>query len=141
MNIELIHIGLVCRSRANAERFFGELLGLPLTRTSDLPRELAPRLFGVEEGCEILFYETERLAFEIFVTGWSEPSERRISHCCIEVGDRPGLLERARAMGYGVRDGPRRDYRVYFIEDGDGNLFEIRQRREVEGAAPGGQVA
>jgi catechol 2,3-dioxygenase-like lactoylglutathione lyase family enzyme len=133
MNVELIHIGLVCRSREDAERFFGDLLGLPLTRTSDLPAELAPRLFGVEEGCEILFYESQGLVFEIFVTGWSEPGDRRISHCCIEVDDRPGLLDRARAMGYEVRDGPRRDYRVYFIVDGNGNLFEIRQRRVTTG--------
>ena len=127
MNVQLIHIGLVSHSRESAQRFFGELLGLPLSRTSDLPVELAPSLFGVDEGCEILFYEGEGIVFEIFVTGWSEPRERRISHCCIEVDDRAGLLERARAMGFEVRDAPRRDYRIYFVVDDDGNLFEIRQ--------------
>ena len=39
--MHLVHIGLVSTSEDHADRFFGELLGLRKTRTSQLPRDLA----------------------------------------------------------------------------------------------------
>ncbi len=127
--MELIHIGLVVRSAENADRFYADLLGLAMTRTSSLPKEIAPALFGLDEGCEIRYYGNENILFEIFVTGWQEEQPRKMSHTCIEVENREDLLKRCREMGFEVREAPRHDYTLIFIGDNDGNLFEVKEKR------------
>lgn len=126
--MDFIHIGLVSSNAERADRFFGELLGLEKTRTSSLPADFSQALFGVEEACDIVYYGSEGLVFEVFLTGWSEPSDRKISHTCVEVDDRTDLLGRCRKMGYGVREARKGDKLVVFIEDLDGNLFEVKDR-------------
>lgn len=123
----LLHIGLPTRSEANADRFFGELLGFEKTRRSALPADLAHDLYRFSQDCEILYYESKDILFEIFVTGWGEEPERKLSHVCIEVPDRDALLARAARLGFEVRDGPRFEWRVYYVVDDDGNLFEIKE--------------
>lgn len=126
--MDFIHIGLVSSSAENADRFFGDLLGLDKTRTSSLPAEFSQALFGIDQDCDIAYYGSDGLVFEVFLTGWSEPSDRKISHTCIEVDARADLLARCREMGYGVREVTKGDKVVVFIEDSDGNLFEVNDR-------------
>ncbi len=123
--MDLIHIGLVSSSEETADRFFGELLGLAKTRKSQLPREVTDGLFGVDQDCEIVYYGDGGLVFEVFLTGWSEPKERRISHTCIEVADQPAFLARCREMDYEVREVAKGDKVIVFLADTDGNLFEV----------------
>ena len=73
-----------------------------MTRRSELPDALASRLFGLEAGCEILYYGSDSLVFEVFLTGWAERTEKKISHTCIEVSNRDDLLARASDMGFRV---------------------------------------
>lgn len=126
--MDFIHVGLVSRSEENADRFFGELLGLPKARKSQLAREVTEGLFGVDQDCELLYYGDAGLVFEVFVVGWSEPSERKISHTCIAVADRAALVERCRAMGFEVREVAKGEKVIVFIADADGNLFEVTER-------------
>ncbi len=127
--MDLIHVGLACSSEENANHFFGYLLGLPMTRRSSLPEDLAIRLFGIEERCEILYFGNDAIMFEIFLTGWAEQTPRKVSHACIEVENREELLERAATSGYEVREAPRQDESVFFLSDRDGNLFEVKEKR------------
>ena len=124
--MHLVHIGLVSTSEAHADRFFGELLGLQKTRTSQLPRDLAAGLFGVDQDLGIAYYGDQGMIFEVFFTGWSEPSAKKISHTCIEVADQSEFLRRCREMGYEVREVTKGDKVVVFIADADGNLFEVK---------------
>jgi catechol 2,3-dioxygenase-like lactoylglutathione lyase family enzyme len=126
--MDFIHVGLVSQSQENADRFFGELLGLKKTRTSQLPREITQGLFGVDQDCDLIYYGESGLVFEVFVMGWSEPSDRRISHTCIEVDDQAGLLTRCREMGFQVREVKKGEKVIVFIADADGNLFEVKGR-------------
>jgi len=127
--MDLVHIGLVASSEDNANRFFADLLGLEMTRRSELPGELARRIFGVTDGCEILYFGNDAMMFEVFVTGWAEKTERKISHTCIEVDGRADLLSRAEGMGFEVVEAPRNDYSIFFLADADGNLFEVKEKR------------
>ncbi len=126
--MDFIHIGLVSSTAERADRFFGELLGLDKTRTSSLPAAFSQALFGIDQDCGIAYYGGGGLVFEVFLTGWSEPSDRKISHTCIAVEDRAALLGRCREMGYGVREATKGEKVVVFIEDSDGNLFEVNER-------------
>jgi catechol 2,3-dioxygenase-like lactoylglutathione lyase family enzyme len=125
--MRLIHAGLVSRSEERADRFFVDLLGLEKTRKSELPAELAKPLFGVEEGCEIVYYQGEDLVLEVFLTGRPEVAPHRISHPSLEVESRSELLARCAETGVAVREARKGDRAVVFIEDGDGNLYEIKE--------------
>jgi len=126
--MQLIHAGLTSRSEAAADRFFRGVLGLEQTRRSALPAQLAEPLFGVHEDCEILYYGGGNLLLEVFVTGPRERTAGKIDHLCIEVADRDALLQRCAAEGVAVRKVAKGEGVVVFIEDGDGNLFEVKQR-------------
>ena len=45
--MNFVHIGLVSSSTENADRFYGELLGLPKTRQSALTEELTSQIFDI----------------------------------------------------------------------------------------------
>ena len=50
-----------------------------------------------------------------------------IAHVCLDVKDPDALLARARAMDVPVLRVPRGDTEVIFVQDRDGNLFEIKK--------------
>ena len=127
--MRLIHAGLVSSSEEKADRCFGGVLGLAKTRTSELSAELADRLFGVDGGCEIVYYGCGDLELEVFLISLPEIAGSRIGHLCLEVANRAELLARCAAMGVAVRQAPKGDSLIVFIEDEDGNLFEIKERR------------
>lgn len=126
--MDFIHVGLVSQSETNADRFFGELLGLQKTKKSHLSREINLGLFGVDQDCELVYYGETGLVFEVFIMGFCEPKDRRISHTCIAVDDQAELLTRCRELGFEVREVEKGDKVVVFIADADGNLFEVKQR-------------
>jgi catechol 2,3-dioxygenase-like lactoylglutathione lyase family enzyme len=130
--MRLIHAGLVSSSEDKADRFFAGVLGLEKTRRSALSAELADRLFGIDAGCKIVYYGCGDLELEVFLidqTGPPEIAGSRISHLCLEVASRSELLARCAAAGVAMRDAPKGDSLVVFIEDEDGNLYEIKERR------------
>jgi catechol 2,3-dioxygenase-like lactoylglutathione lyase family enzyme len=127
--MNFIHIGLASSTQENADRFYGDLLGLDKTRESQLTKDLAQGLFGIGQGCDIVYYGNDRLVFEVFITGWREQTAPKITHTCIEVDDRAELLRRCREMGYEVREVAKDGHVVVFIADLDGNLFEVKDRR------------
>ncbi len=123
--MKFIHNGLVASSTENAERFFGGLLGLDKTRESQLPAAISSALFGVDQDIDLVYYGNDSIVFEVFVTGWAERTDRKITHTCIEVADRADFLKLCREQGYEVREVPKGEKVVVFIADADGNLFEI----------------
>ena len=127
--MRLIHAGLVSSSEDKADRFFSGVLGFEKTRRSELSAELADRLFGVDGGCEIVYYGSGDLEIEVFVTTPPEIVGSRMGHLCLEVANRAELLARCAEMGVAVRQAPKGDSLIVFIEDEDGNLFEIKEKR------------
>ncbi len=125
--MSLVHVGLAARNEDAAERFYGGCLGLEVTRRSELPAEVAAPLFGVEQACPIVYYGGPGVLFELFITGFAEKTDPKITHTCLEVSDLAGVVARCRGEGFGVREVPKGEKTVTFVEDGDGNLFELLQ--------------
>ena len=124
--MDLVHIGLVSTSESHADRFFGQLLGLEKTKTSQLPAAISAGLFGVDQDIGIGYYGNDSMVFEVFFTGWHEPKDRKISHTCIQVADLDAFLSKCESMDYEVRRVPKGEKEVVFIADHDGNLFEVK---------------
>jgi len=125
--MHLIHIGLTSSSEDKADLFYKDLLGLEKTRRSMLTEDLAGRLFGIDRGCDIVYYGCEGLLVEVFLTTQGKLAGSHIGHACIAVTDRARLLERCRALGFTAREAHKGESVVIFVEDADGNLFEIKE--------------
>jgi len=123
--MRLVHVALVRRSQTESDAFFQGLLGLEKTRTKTVPAQVCEPLFGVARDLEAIDYAGGPLRFEVFLLDDLESRRRRVEHVCIEVEDAAELLERCQMAGLEVRRARRGERTVAFVDDGDGNLFEI----------------
>ena len=126
--MRLVHAALVSRSLINAERFFEQILGLQKVKDATLPKDLTQKIFNRPLECRALVYSGSGFAIEVFVSDAVKPPTDPLEHLCLEVEDREDLLERCRAAGLSVNRVPKGDSLLVFIEDFDGNLYEIKER-------------
>ncbi len=125
MNIR--HVGLVCSSEQNADRFYGDFLGLKKSEKKLIPSAITKPLFNIDEGLELFDFSGDALQVEVFIHDGEGEEVGPIAHVCLNVTDPDALLARARAMDVPVLRVPRGDTEVIFVRDRDGNLFEIKE--------------
>ena len=122
----LKHVGVVCSSEENADRFYGQLLGLEKTGPNTLPESISQVIFGIDSELTIINYTGEGLHFEIFVYSAQRQNADRIEHTCVEVEDLDTFLKKCRSMEVEIRQVRRDRGPLTFIADYDGNLFEVK---------------
>jgi len=126
--MRLVHAALVSRSLINAERFFEQILGLKKIKEATLPQDLTQKVFNRPLECLALIYSGSGFAIEVLVSNAVKPLADPLAHLCLEVVDRKDFLERCRAAGLPVNSVPKGDSLLVFIEDFDGNLYEIKEQ-------------
>jgi len=124
--MQLLHIALVSCSQENADAFYGGILGLKKIKTAELKSDLAQNLFGLDLECPLILYGNEDVAIEVFVSDRIPVKNSPVSHVCLQVEDRESFLDACRSAGLPVITVPRGDSPLCFVEDFDGNLFEIK---------------
>jgi catechol 2,3-dioxygenase-like lactoylglutathione lyase family enzyme len=124
----LNHVALVRRSESASDLFFQGVLGLEKTRSKTVDADLCGRLFDLGHDYRLVYYGNERIQFEVFLSERPDFPGAHVGHVCLDVEDADGLVRKAEEAGLKVRKAPRGDSFVTFLEDEDGNLFEIKQR-------------
>jgi catechol 2,3-dioxygenase-like lactoylglutathione lyase family enzyme len=124
--MKIRHYGLACRSEETADRFYEKFLGLKKSGRKAVPAVLSGPLFGIPSDLTLLNYDGDEVHFEVFIYESERPAAGSPTHVCLEVEDLGAFLERCRAMGVPVIGVPRGDQWITFIQDYDGNLFEIK---------------
>ena len=124
MNVK--HVGLVSGSEENADKFFGELLGLTKAEPKTLPAALSQALFGMNSDLKVINFLNDHAHFEIFISDASSRSQRPIQHVCLEVDDMPSFLQKCRRLDVQILQIRKGDSQLTFIRDYDDNLFEIK---------------
>ncbi|MFO7600455.1 MAG: VOC family protein [Candidatus Desulfacyla sp.] len=124
--MKLNHVALVARSQENADRFYEGILKLTRIKASMLTRDLAMKIFGLEVECPLILYGNEGFAIEVFVTERIPPNSSPVAHICLQVEDREAFIAACRSAGLPVNLIPRGEWKLCFIQDFDGNLFEIK---------------
>ena len=119
-------MGLACRSKANADRFFMTVLGLTKSGPKALPCEVSQGLFGVAADLEMINYTGDGLHFEVFIHPDREPPNDTIIHACLAVEDRDAFLSHCEAHGLTVLRVPKGERLLTFVRDYDANLYEIQ---------------
>ena len=123
-----LHIGLVCNSEQNADRFYRDLLGLAKQDPKTIPAAIVKPLFGMDSSLSAVNYIGTDLHAEVFIATTPRPAPERISHTCLEVENADELLDQATSSGFTVSRIPKGDGNILFLDDLDGNRFEIKQR-------------
>ncbi len=125
--MNLRHVGLVCSSEANADRFFGQALGLKKADPKPLPRALSSSLFGIDRDLTIINYIGDGVHIEVFIDAQCPRRAAGIDHVSLGVPDVATFLLRCRDAGATVTQVPKGDALLTFVRDADGNLFEIKE--------------
>ncbi len=123
----LKHVGLACSNEGNADKFYRDLLGLNKSEPKVLSAGLANAIFNFERQLQIIDYMSDKLHFEIFITGQPSDGFESIGHQCLAVDDLSGFIEKCREIGVKISQIPKGDKLLTFIKDFDGNLFEIKK--------------
>lgn len=124
------HTALVCHSEDHADHFYQDLLGLEKAEPWPLPSALARAIFGVDAELTIINYTGAGMHFEIFIAAGHPGSTATIEHTCIEVGSRRDFLRTCRKLGVRINAVPKGDRTLLFVQDFDGNLFEVKSRAD-----------
>ena len=126
--MKLKHVGLVCRSESVADRFYRDLLGLQKSERREISAALARPLFGIDSDVASFYYTGDGFQVEVFIHEAAGETPGRIAHACLEVEDPDQLLTRARALGLAVTRVAKGTGFVSFLDDLDGNRFEIKAK-------------
>ena len=125
--MKLHHVAKVSTSLENADLFYEGILGLRKIKVSKLTEDLSKQIFGVARECRMILYGNGTLAIEVFVLGFDPGKGPPFVHICLEVEDREEFLGRCQTAGLVVNRVLKGDSLVIFIEDYDGNLFEVKE--------------
>ena len=125
--MKLHHVAVVCSSLEKADRFYQGILELEKIKTSTLSRNLAEQIFDRDIECQLILYSGEALSIEVFLVGTGKSTVRSFEHICLQVKNRETFLKRCQVAGLKVNRIPKGDSTLVFIEDFDGNLFEIKE--------------
>jgi catechol 2,3-dioxygenase-like lactoylglutathione lyase family enzyme len=125
--MQVQHIGLVCRSERSADKFYQKFLGLEKGQETAVPATLIKPLFGIDMEMTMCNYTAPGVHFEIFFHDDPREFTGRIAHTCLILPHADELIVRAQNLGVPVRRVPKGEKWVTFIEDFDGNKFEIKQ--------------
>ncbi len=120
------HAALTCSSEQRSDRFFKDLLGLEKEKPKTLAVSLAKAIFNVNTELVMINYRSEKVHFEIFITGQPVKQDNAIDHVCLEVTDLDALLSKCDLLKIQVIQVPKGDRTLTFIRDDDGHLFEIK---------------
>lgn len=124
--MKLLHAAVGASTAEKADTFFEDLVGLSKIKASVLTRELANSIFHIDAACGLVLYGNENFSVEVIVTDPLPGQGRTFSHICLEVEDRDRFIERCRSKGLEINLVPKGDALLCFIEDFDGNLYEIK---------------
>jgi catechol 2,3-dioxygenase-like lactoylglutathione lyase family enzyme len=124
----LRHVGLICSSEENSDKFYQDLLGLNKSEPKTLPSDLSKAIFNLDAELPIINYMDRNVYFEIFITSENKSNNLNIEHLCLEVDDLTGFIDKCRSLNVEITQIPKGDKTLTFIKDFDGNLFEIKDK-------------
>ncbi|MDP8217421.1 MAG: hypothetical protein P9M03_01715 [Candidatus Theseobacter exili] len=122
----LNHVGLCSTSEKNSDRFFVGILGLKKQRDFCVSRELTEEIFGISREHKVIVYAGKNLNFEVFITDKVNPD--KIDHVCLNLKNIDQLFLKCEKEGLAVKKISRGDRFIYFLQDFDGNLYEIKEK-------------
>jgi catechol 2,3-dioxygenase-like lactoylglutathione lyase family enzyme len=125
--MRLHHVAVICNSQENADRFYGNILGLRKIKATLLSEDFADAIFHIAQKCAVVLYGNENMVIEVFVP--ESPAENKASfvHLCLEVENRQEFARKCQNNNLTVNRVEKADSLLIFVSDYDGNLFEVKE--------------
>ena len=120
------HVAMANRDEAEAERFYGDLLGLARLYDFTIDARLAERLFAVARDVKVVTFGDGRTRIEVFIAPEMVSPSPMVPHLCVAVQDPAGTAGRAEALGLPVVRAEREGRTLYFVRDRSGNAVELK---------------
>lgn len=127
--IRFNHVALWNRSERNANIFYGKLLGLDEQYRFSLDAVLAEKIFAIRQPLQAIVFANAHYRIEVFLSEAEQLQIPFINHICFEIENRKKFLQKCNEFGVETTVIPRNGGQTVFIRDFDGNLFEIKDRR------------
>ena len=122
----LQHIGLNILDKSEIENFYKEILGFQIVREFQINIELSQKIFGVGKDASAFLVQKDNLKLELFLNDVSK--QPHFGHICLEVPQRDDICHLAQQKGYLVIRKQRQHSDLVFLQDGYGNLFELKEK-------------
>lgn len=131
--MDLLHVALTSSSEDTADGFYVGLLGLKKAEPKILAAEISRALFGADHELTVINYIGGSAHFEVFIWRAAPTPIRRVEHACIAVESLAEFLRKCETFQVELIRVPKGESVITFIKDADGNLFEIKEKREGRG--------
>ena len=123
--MKLEHIALSVSDHKEIEKFYMNILGMKQIKNFVLRKDLAAKIFGINEEINVFLLQKDKVVFEIFIT--PEYRKQAFEHICISIKNRKGFINKSMLNGYKVIRIEREFFDLIFVKDKDGNIFEIKE--------------
>lgn len=123
--MKLKHIALSVK-KTDIGEFYQDVMKFEVARTFVLNNSLARNIFGIEKEIPVTQMSNGFVDLELFEYPYEQTGD--FDHICLESTAPEMVFMRAKNAGYDyyIHKGGRGI--TYFIRDGSGNLFEVKER-------------
>lgn len=119
------HIALSVFDIEEIKNFYINILGMKTVKNFVLKKDLAQRIFNIDQDTPVYVLQKNNLFFELFVS--TENLRKGFNHLCISIKNRDELINKSKAANYEYIRIEREYSDLIFIKDKSGNVFEIKE--------------
>jgi predicted enzyme related to lactoylglutathione lyase len=125
-SVQIYHIALQCDEKNKAMVFYQQVLGLNLTKSFKLSRELTKEIFDIDKGTEVLVFQDSNVYIEVFIM--QNIQNRSCNHIGLIIYNLKEFIEvcnHHHITCFSVKKGEKI---IWFVKDFSDNIFEIKER-------------
>ncbi len=126
--LTLNHIGLMNFNEADAQNFYGHILGFEEQYRFSLTPEESQSIFSLPQELTVIVFSNGHLKLEIFIPQKAVSFNTGTTHVCLNVQHRQMIVERCREKGLPVLELRRNGKTIVFVKDFAGNIFELKRQ-------------
>jgi catechol 2,3-dioxygenase-like lactoylglutathione lyase family enzyme len=121
----LEHIAIQCSSKEKTRIFFEEILELKKTDEFKLYSDLSKKIFNSRKEILVEKYANEKIMIEVFYS--EKKYKNEFEHYCFVCDNREKIVLKAKEKKFKVKEFEIPNKKWIFLEDFDGNLFELKE--------------
>lgn len=105
--------------------FYQDILGFKIVRSFKITKDLVKKIFDIGREADVFLLQKNDFFLEIFID--KEKIINNFSHICVNLENRDDIIKMAKNEDYKCRIIPRQEFDLVFIEDKNGNIFELKE--------------
>ena len=125
-SVQIHHIALQCDDKNKTMVFYQKVLGLILTKSFTVSKELTKEIFDIDQEVEVLVFQDSNVYLEVFII--QNGQNKSCNHIGLIVDNLSEFIDVCNHHHVTYYSVKKSDKIIWFIKDFSGNIFEIKQR-------------